>query len=81
MPQIIKGCEKKDEDIHKKDEKKEECKKECREVKKCESGKLFGRFELDDIILGIIIVAILIDDGDDSPLLLALALVFLSGLN
>ena len=80
MPQLVNKCEQKEERIHK-EEKKEECEKECREVKKCESGKLFGRFELDDIILGIIIVAILLDDGDDSPLLLALALVFLSGLS
>lgn len=79
MPQLVKGCEKKEE-VHKKEEKEEKCKEECKEVKKCENGKLFGRFELDDIILGIVIVAILLDDGDDSPLLLALALVFLSGL-
>lgn len=80
MPQITSRCEKKEE-VHKREEKKEECRNECREVKKCESGKLFGRFELDDVILGVIILAILLDDGDDGLLLLALAFIFLAGLN
>lgn len=33
----------------------------------------------DDIILGIVILAILLDDGNDNLLLLALAAIFLSG--
>lgn len=43
-------------------------------------GKLFGKFETDDIILGIIILALLMDDGDDSVLLIALAIIFLTGM-
>ena len=80
MPQLASKCEKKDADMHKEKEKKDDCENKCGEIKKCESGKLFGRFELDDIILGIIIIAILLDDPDDSPLLLALALVFFAGI-
>ena len=80
MPKLATRCEKKEE-VHKCEEKKPECKNERRDVKKCDSGKLFGRFELDDIILGVIILAILLDDGDDGLLLLALAFVFFAGLN
>ncbi len=54
------------------------------EVKKCEcekkdSQKIFGNLELDDIILGIVILAILLDDADDTLLLLALFAVFFTG--
>lgn len=54
------------------------------EVKKCEcekkeNQKIFGNFELDDIILGIVILAILLDDADDTLLLLALFAVFFTG--
>ncbi len=45
----------------------------------CENKKIFGNFELDDVILGIVILAILLDDGDDTLLLLALFAVFFSG--
>ena len=34
----------------------------------------------DDIILGIIILALLMDDGDDNVLLIALAIIFLTGM-
>ncbi len=69
--------------------KKEEIKQECKEKKpvKCENtacqdnNKVLGNFELDDIILGIVILALLIDDGDDSLLLIALAVIFLTGFN
>ncbi len=44
------------------------------------AGKLFGKFETDDIILGIIILALLMDDGDDNVLLIALAIIFLTGM-
>ncbi len=54
------------------------------EVKKCEpekkeAQKMFGNFELDDVILGIVILAILLDDADDTLLLLALFAVFFTG--
>lgn len=56
---------------------------EC-EIKKCGSEKpekksTAGDFGIDDIILGIVILTILMDDGDDTLLLLALLAVFLSG--
>ena len=75
MPQIITH-----NDEAKKPEKKQEQKKEeiC---KPAQNNKIFGNFELDDIILGIVILALLIDDGDDSVLLLALAVIFLTGMN
>lgn len=70
MPQVIK---------------KNECKPEKRE-EKCESErhceenkKHLGKLEIDDIILAVVIFAILLDDGDDNILLLALAAIFLSG--
>ncbi|MDD6734804.1 MAG: hypothetical protein PUE13_00650 [Clostridiales bacterium] len=47
---------------------------------KQDGGKLFGKFQTDDIILGIIILALLMDDGDDSLLLIALAIIFLTGI-
>ena len=76
MPQMIVH----NEEERKKPEKKQEQKKE--EVcKPCPNNKIFGNFELDDIILGIVILALLIDDGDDSVLLLALAVIFLTGMN
>lgn len=67
--------------------KKEEPKVVCEEKpQKCiekeqPNNKLFGKFETDDIILGIVILALLLDDGDDSVLLIALAVIFLSGFN
>lgn len=76
MPQIITH----NEEERKKPEKKQVQKKE--EVcKPAQNNKIFGNFELDDIILGIVILALLIDDGDDSVLLLALAVIFLTGMN
>ena len=45
-----------------------------------EENKLFGKFEADDILLAVIIVALIFDDGADSTLLVALAFVFLTGL-
>ena len=49
----------------------------CEEVaKKTERSK---SLELDDIILGIVILAILLDDGNDYALLIALAVIFLTG--
>lgn len=72
MPQLIKH-EEPPAEVHKK----------CEEVKPKppeQPGKVLGRFETDDIILGVIILALLLDDGDDSLLLIALAFVFLTGL-
>jgi len=46
-----------------------------------QDSKLFGKFEIDDIILGVVILALLLDDGDDSVLLIALAVIFLTGFN
>ena len=46
---------------------------------KCETKKALGNFELDDVILGIVILAILLDDADDTLLLLALFAVFFTG--
>lgn len=58
-------------------------KKDCEKPQKCEKPQEKCRsekgFELDDIILGIIILAILMDDGNDYLLLIALAALFLSG--
>lgn len=75
MPQIITHSG----EERKKPEKKQETKKE--ECKTCPNNKIFGNFEVDDIILGIVILALLMDDGDDSVLLLALAVIFLTGMN
>ena len=58
-------------------------KNQCEKPEKCESlpAKKPAQkgFATDDIILGIIILAILLDDGNDNLLLLALAAIFLSG--
>ena len=55
--------------------KKEPCEKPC--PPPCDN-KFLGRFETDDIILGIVILALLLDDSDDGILLLALAVIFLT---
>ncbi len=52
--------------------------KKCNSEKK-DDQKIFGNFELDDVILGIVILAILLDDADDTLLLLALFAVFFTG--
>ena len=63
----------------KQEQKPTECNPKC--ASDCDNNKILGRFELDDVILGIVILALLLDDGDDSVLLLALAVIFLTGLN
>ena len=60
-----------------KEQKKDECKPEC---PPCNNNKILGKFEVDDVILGVVILSLLLDDGDDSILLLALALIFLTGI-
>ena len=75
MPQMVVH----NQEERKKPEKKQEPKKE--ECKPCQNNKILGNFELDDIILGVVILALLLDDGDDSVLLLALAVIFLTGMN
>lgn len=45
-----------------------------------QNGRLFGRFELDDVLLLVIIMVLLFDDCDDNLLILALGFVFLSGI-
>ena len=69
MPKMI---PKKETEIDKCEEKKCDCEKR-------ETQKVFGNFELDDVILGIVILAILLDDADDTLLLLALFAVFFTG--
>ncbi len=69
MPKIVTGC----------DDKPKKCEEEKCVTGKRENKKIFGNFELDDVILGIVILAILLDDGDDTLLLLALFAVFFSG--
>lgn len=65
--------------VQKKETEPEKCEiKKCENEKK-ETQKVFGNFELDDVILGIVILAILLDDADDTLLLLALFAVFFSG--
>lgn len=61
-------------------------KNDCEKVEKPEKSKStpvkksgVAGLAIDDIILGIIILAILLDDGNDNILLLALAAIFLSG--
>lgn len=44
-----------------------------------ENGKLFGKFEFDDVILIVVALLLFADDCDDTLLLLAIAFVFLSG--
>lgn len=78
MPQVVKNVPKCEPEKKEQPECRHEHKKECDQEQR--NGKLFGKFELDDVILGVIILAILLDDGDDSLLLLALAIVFLTGL-
>ena len=68
MPKIVSSCS----------EKSEKCEEKCA-PQKCESKKIFGNFELDDVILGIVILAILLDDADDTLLLLALFAIFFTG--
>ena len=76
MPQMITHNEVK---INKPEKKQEPKKEDVR--KSAQSNKIFGNFELDDIILGVVILSLLLDDGDDSVLLLALAVIFLTGMN
>lgn len=76
MPQMITHNDVKQN----KPEKKHEQKKE-EACKPAQNNKILGNFELDDIILGVVILALLLDDGDDSVLLLALAVIFLTGMN
>ncbi len=78
MPQVVKKVPKCEPEKKELPECSREQTKEC--AKENGNGKLLGKFELDDVILGVIILAILLDDGDDSLLLLALAIVFLTGL-
>lgn len=42
--------------------------------------KGFAGLDVDDIILGVIILAILLDDSDDRLLIAALAAVFITGM-
>ena len=44
-----------------------------------QNGKLFGRFETDDIILLVVVFILLMDECDDKLLLGALAFIFLTG--
>lgn len=57
----------------------QKCEVKKSECDKKENQKIFGNFELDDVILGIVILAILLDDAEDTLLLLALFAVFFSG--
>lgn len=97
MPQMVNKNEKCDtehkNDCNKKEEKcreihKPECEKKeekCDKPVKCcddtQQNKLFGMFEVEDIILAVIILALLLDDDNDCDniLLLALVFVFLTG--
>lgn len=58
-------------------------KNSCEKEERCENlpakKTLAKGLSTDDIILGIVILAILLDDGNDNLLLLALAAIFLSG--
>ena len=69
MPKIVPACS----------EKIEKCEEKKCAPQKCESKKILGNLELDDVVLGIVILAILLDDGDDTLLLLALFAVFFTG--
>lgn len=44
------------------------------------NGKIFGKFELDDVLLLVVILVLLADECDDNLLLLALGFVFISGI-
>ena len=57
----------------------QKCEEKKCDCEKKQPQKVFGNFELDDIILGIVILAILLDDADDTILLLALFAVFFTG--
>lgn len=57
----------------------QKCEEKRYDCEKKESQKIFGNFELDDVILGIVILAILLDDAEDTLLLLALFAVFFTG--
>ncbi len=72
MPQILKHDEEKPAVLP---QKKEPCEKPCPPP---QGNKLFGNFETDDIILGVVILALLLDGNDDKILLLALAVIFLT---
>lgn len=45
-----------------------------------EGGKLFGKFELDDVLLIAVVIILLGDDCDDKLLLLALGFIFITGI-
>lgn len=45
-----------------------------------QNGKIFGKFELDDVLLLVVILVLLFDECDDSLLILALGFVFISGI-
>lgn len=75
MPQLVRRD---DEKPKPKPPEKENCVKDC--PPRC-NNKLLGKFETDDVILGVVILALLLDDSDDSILLLALAIIFLTGIN
>ena len=72
MPQVLKHTE---NDKKPAPPENERCEKPC--PPPCDN-KLFGNFETDDIILGIVILALLLDGNDDKILLLALAVIFLT---
>ena len=72
MPQVLKHNEDASKDAP--PQKKEPCEKPCPP----QNNKFLGKFETDDIILGIVILALLLDDSDDGILLLALAIIFLT---
>ena len=76
MPQMITHNSARQEKTEKKQEQKR-----AEVCKPPQNNKVLGNFELDDIILGVVILALLLDDGDDSVLLLALAVIFLTGMN
>ena len=69
MPKLVADC----------DRAPKKCEEEKCVPQKCENKKILGNFELDDVVLGIVILAILLDDGDDTLLLLALFAVFFAG--
>ncbi len=82
MPQMIR---KENTHINQREQKKEEHvsavhKNVEEELGIIKDGKLFGKFELDDVILIAIIIILLVDDCDDKLLLLALGFIFLSGI-
>lgn len=51
---------------------------ENKPVKKEKEGGIFDNLQTDDIILGIVVLALLMDDCDDKLLIAALAFIFLS---